>query len=259
MRWTVALGLLSLLIAGCGLPFYYAYPTVLQTPRIDLATNRGPDWSVLSARGDGPLTNEVHAYLVEVTDQRTPSLPPAQDQHQCQYVFRAIAPSFAYDSWIQTGNPVTHQGVSYIPGQTRVSLETGQFWLGLAMWPISNETHTRHHVLLRLYAPGYQLVQILPGAASEGWEWKKRDDVASREQAIDDLLSTTASNASGSEAADEPTAIFRNLAPGSASTQHKAALLFAAAEYEQLSQHEKGESVSRWLAKAAWLRALSEK
>src|SRR4029077_15165283 len=85
-----------------------------------------------------------------------------------------------------TLSPITPISGDREPSQARISLEYGYYVVGIALnYPV----HHGHSTLLRLYRPGYQLVEI------KSWEfpgkiaWIPAPDLAAQEKAVDDLLS----------------------------------------------------------------------
>jgi len=135
-----------------------------------------------------------------------------------------------------------------LPAQSDVSLERGDY--NLACVPCSS--HRGKTLLVRLYRPGYDLVELRAGEGAEV-AWMPATDLAGRERAIDGLLSRPAYDAG----LRTILASKLLLPPGSRSAEHCKALLFAAAEYERLAA-TKGlpeSDVARLLKKAADVRA----
>jgi hypothetical protein len=205
----ITASLLCPLLTGCVLG--YAYPTIARVPAV----------SVVQEAQAG----EIHAFRVDVADDQNCIDFPEQD---C-YVLRTV--------------PLSPEGD--VPPQTKVGLDYG--WI-LNCVALVYSGHTHHTVLVRLYRPGWQTVEIKAWDQVGPITWKESIDLPARERAVDDLLSTWNTDAlsqlpartSGSkppppQARPWDPKVFRNLAPGSASAWHRQALLFAAAEYDRLA------------------------
>ncbi|MBI3412328.1 MAG: hypothetical protein HY040_28750 [Planctomycetes bacterium] len=209
-----------------------AYPTWSQTPLVPL---------------DAP-NEEVHAFRVHVKEDWS-------------------GPEF-WKEYEYTLAPVPTLAGHSIP-QTTVSADYGCLWLCVAL---NFVVHTHHTLELRLYRPGYETVEIKSWDLTKEIAWKKADDLAEHEKAIDDLLSGPRRDwgsfphlmrakleAPGTSSKSNKAVEF-NLQPGSESRAHKKALLFGAEEYERLAasfaatNDELRDTQARLLAKAAWLR-----
>jgi hypothetical protein len=201
-----ALCLLSPLLAGC-VPLGYAYPSVEHV------------WEVPV----GPAASEVRAFRVDVADEQNCIEFPENDR--C--LLGAI--------------PLTRKGG--VPAQTQVAFDHGWLWHCIAL---SYGGHTSHVLMVRLYRPGYQTVEVKSWQKTGTVTWKVARDLAEQEQAVDDLLTTSEyapsfrialegppGKAEGKPARDGGT--FWALAPGSAARRHREALLFAIGEYERLA------------------------
>jgi hypothetical protein len=161
--------------------------------------------------------------------------------------------------------PLTPAG--RVPSQTECSLDHGMLVLGIAL---NYQVHYSHKMLVRLYRPGYQLVEIKPGMRPVKVVWKEASDLAAQEQAVDALLFTAAPRlgAAGSFAASdlskgkgaEPCG-FGGLKVGSVAAKHREALQFAASEYARLASTPSGDEKGsrRLAAKADWLRDWAQK
>jgi hypothetical protein len=113
------------------------------------------------------------------------------------------------------------------------------------------------------------LVQFKSWQMGKQVEWTAVRDLAGREKAIDDHLDSCGTLTWGPihfrrPATDrEPWALPRGLRPGSHSQEHRAALAFAAHEYEKLLDANdpecNEEAQQRLLHKVATVRALMEK
>jgi hypothetical protein len=121
--------------------------------------------------------------------------------------------------------------------------------------------HTSHNVLLRLYRPGYELVEFDSWLARSEIEWNKASSVAEQEKAIDGLLHVRAPYFGEKEGEYS----FPGLAAGSTSEGHRKALLFAASEYERVAaqlragREDPEQSGKRLLQKAGALKELAAK
>jgi hypothetical protein len=138
------------------------------------------------------------------------------------------------------------------PAQSEIAISHGVFVIGVALnYPIL----TSHSVAVRLYRPGYELIEVKPGDKVDRADWKAAPGLASQEKALDALCRRI-------EAQKEE--IFM-LEPGSAAAAHKGVLLFGASEYDRLaalasaSDPAKEEVRARLAGKAQALRALAEK
>src|SRR5262249_55105685 len=118
-----------------------------------------------------------------------------------------------------------------VPGQTKISLEMawGQWMLN----PTGFANHRKHEVRVRLYRPGYQLVEIRPDHDSDTIQWKSAPSLADQEEAVDALLDMM------NFGWWSPRSLFADwssyLAPGSESPDHRSVVLFAASEYDRLA------------------------
>jgi hypothetical protein len=135
-----------------------------------------------------------------------------------------------------------HSTCMHCPAQSKVALDYGWIWNGIALIYDGN---THHTLRVRLYRPGWQTVEIKPWEKTAVVKWTPAPDLAAQEQALDDLLSTWETDFIGQcrlldRAGTNPepprdSSRFRFLATGSVSAQHRQVLLFAAAEYERLA------------------------
>jgi hypothetical protein len=195
-------GLLGLLLAGC-MPLGYAYPTV----------------SYVRPASVGAARDEVQAFRVDVINDTNCFDIPEKDRYRL------------------TPLPL-HLDGSFDP-QMKVAVDYG--WL-LNCMALNYTSLTHHTVLVRLYRPGYQTLELESWRKDERLHWTPASAPQDREQAIDDLVSTwkTAPEQLQNKHAFEgfvpprDPVIFRYLAPGSTSDEHGSALRFAAGEYEQL-------------------------
>jgi hypothetical protein len=223
-------GLLGLVMVGC-MPLGYAYPKVSYIPP--------------GTVGPAPR-KEVRAFRVDITD----------DDNSLDFTEK--------DSYVLSRLPL-HSDGSYDP-QTKVAVDYGFLLFGMA----DVIDAARHHtILVRLYRPGYHTVEIEPWKTNERIQWVEAPKVIEQEQAIDDLVSTwkTTPERLQNKAAYEgfvpprDPIVFRYLAPGSTSEEHRHALLFAAAEYSRLlpDASDDPETKARLQAKATALREMAAK
>ncbi len=204
-------------------PFFYAYPSVSRVPQVTL---------------DAPC-QDVHAFRVDVQDEQNCVEYGETDRYLLSRV------------QILGGR---------VPGQTKAGLAHGRGWNCIAL---IFHRHTEPAVLLRLYRPGYRLVEIRSNEPEVSVNWEPAAGAATREAAIDALLSSR-STRTYPPPRDTPHPEFHGLAPGSASKQHRQVLLFAAAEYQRLAdflvvnRQELAELTDRLRQKAAWLQKLAQ-
>jgi hypothetical protein len=151
--------------------------------------------------------------------------------------------------------PPTPGGRVY--GQADTALDEGFYWNCLVY---RRAWQTSHTLRVRAYRPGFTLIEICAWQGTAGIQWQPAKTVAAQEQAIDGLVAPTAL----ATVAAEPDA-FAHLDPGSASPSHRAALLFAAGEYDRLAsrvdalEDESAEICDRLMSKAKQLRELAER
>jgi hypothetical protein len=112
--------------------------------------------------------------------------------------------------------PVTQ--TEEVPTQLKPGLTYGYYVFGVA---VNFPVETNHSVVLRLYRPGYQLVEIQSWETVNAIAWKPALDWLAKRQAIEALV--------------------RFAGPGSLSPANRAAILFAASEYERLATTAPGE------------------
>jgi hypothetical protein len=200
--------------AGC-LP--YAYPKLSYIPGAEL----------------GPEVSDVHAFRVDAVADRTanPALMPC-DHHE--YTLAEIAP----------------RPDGSIPPQARVTVDRG-FLLpttGFAVNPGSV-----HETRVRLYRPGYQLVELGSWDSTSRIEWRSALDWKAQEQAITDLLACPQLTPTFSGSA-----LRNRLPPRPHSLEGIRALVFAAGECERVAALAPTlEDAARLTKKAQELRALA--
>jgi hypothetical protein len=190
-RYSRATAAVCLVTAGC-LP--YAYPKLSYIPGGDL----------------GPKADDAHAFRVDVVANRTanPALMPC-DAHE--YTLAEITP----------------RPDGSIPPQARVTVDRG-FLLpttGFAVNP-----GRVHETRVRLYRPGYQLVELGSWDSTSRIEWRPALDWKAQEQAITDLLACPQLTPTFSGSA-----LRNRLPPQPTSPEETRALVFAAGECERVA------------------------
>jgi hypothetical protein len=174
-------GLLFLpFLGGCIFP-YCAYPRLDYTPGVKL---------------DSP-PNEVHAFRVDITR-------PIADMS----MFVGPVPVDERLSEL----PVTN--TDEVPAQIKPSVTYGFVVIGIVL---NYLTHTSHSIALRLYRPGYELVEIASWQRVNRVPWKRAADLEAQVKTLESLFP------------------FGQLEAGSKSAAHRDALLFGASEYERLA------------------------
>lgn len=164
----------------------------------------------------GKDAEDVHVFRVDVNTKW--SLPIFYDEEQ--YSLRRI-PLIA----------------GAAPPQVQAGLDRGLFI------PVALVYHIHYHdgCHVRLYRPGFELVEFKSWQFGKQLEWKTALSLVDQEMAIDNLITSCGTirgqltpSWRGDDHGDtwKPSA---GLSPGSFSEQHKTALLFAATEYERLA------------------------
>ncbi len=217
----------AILAAGC-IPIFWAYPTVSYVPGLEL-------------RDAAP---EVFTVRVDIEDYRPNTIMLGGPSDR--YVLR----------------PVTIAPSGRVGSQAKLSLDHFNGKLVYGILPLVR--HKSHTVCVRLYRPGYDLVEV----RSLEWVgpicWRAASDLASRERAVDDLLATHATRGSDQCGSPEEQLIL-GLVSGRAVPEHQQVLLFAATEYEKLADFEAGDNQGlvafqgRLRDKAARLRGLGDR
>jgi hypothetical protein len=134
---------------------------------------------------------EVHAFRVDITQHRTDV--PARDATVCL-----------------TELPLN--GGGEIPAQKKSSVTYGFYVFAVAL---DLPVETNHDVHVRVYRPGFELVEIASWQPPECVDWKRAPDLKTQAEVLHSLVWMAE--------------------PGSASPANRAALLFAASEYERLA------------------------
>jgi hypothetical protein len=155
--------------------------------------------------------SDCHAFRIDVSGYQ-------QDLGVSQMAvrFRRVAPSFG----------------GLLPPQVGFSVDYGYYVVGIAL--NYNVGHI-HSTRLRLYRPGYQLVELDSWALADHVVWKGATGVAAQEKAIDDLMTVTSLSCS-----EEIWLKFWNVGehqhlPSAAFGDDKEPLRFAAAEYQRVA------------------------
>lgn len=204
------------------IPLFYAYPAVSFVPPVSV----------------GKLRDKIYAFRVDIADHKSQTYSDSGS-----YVLRQIH--------------VSKSGI--VTGQAKVSLDSGYYW---NCFIECFGEQTNHTVRLRFYRPGYDLIEVHAWQTEGGMVWHEADNLQTREKALDRLLGPSKRVPFGGAADEAKTWGFDRLAPGSASPDHRCALLFAAAEYERLSARASAEgdedASDHCSAKAKWLRERAE-
>jgi hypothetical protein len=125
-----------------------------------------------------------------------------------------------------------------IPAQIEPSLSYG-FLIPILV--VNALTDTSHSVSVRLYRPGYDLVEVQSWEKPPQLAWKAVPDVEGQEKTLDKLITWP-------------------LEPGSATPAHRKALFFGAQEYARLAAiAPSADMKARLVEKASHLREQAEK
>jgi hypothetical protein len=165
-------------LPGCLVP-YCLYPTLDRTPAAQLP----------------PDTSEVRAFRVDGTRE---------------YINGGIPRVEVSESLCE----MSVAGPEGVPAQVKASLSFGILTLPPAM---PGFYHWSHSVVLRLYRPGYELVEIKSWDRAAPVQWRQAADLESQEKALAALFPV------------------ERLGGGKEEPAHRRALLFGAAEYERLA------------------------
>jgi len=223
--------LLGPLLSGCFVPLGAAWPNVAVTPALQASASN----------------DQVHAFRVAVRE-----VDATIEFHEPgEYVLREV-PVFA-GGWVSP--------------QADVGCDYGWYWncIALSYWKLK-----QHTVMVRLYRPGCQTVEVGAWDLPHEVKWTGVADLAGQEKAVDDLVCPGTADfwqdVLGQEGggAARHGVVFRCLAAGSKSPEHRKALLFAASEYKRLAKAAPPDPTSRAIAermekKAAFLGELAEK
>ena len=198
-------GLLCLpVLAGCVCP-YCAIPKLDYTPRVNLESE--PD--------------DVHAFRVDIT-RYTGSMS----------VFREAPASESLEE-------LRVNDANEVHAQIKPSVRYGLVVIGIALNYLS---YTTHSVALRLYRPGYELVEVRSWERGDQIEWRAAPGLSAQEIELDCLFP------------------FWSLEPGSESRAHRKALIFGASEYERLATNADSKAdQTRLIGEANELRELADR
>lgn len=175
------------LLGGCIFP--YVGPSIAYTPSVKLDVPR----------------EEVRAFRVDIASSR---FIPFRHDEITAMLSKSIAERLSEV-------PISYE--DEVPGQMKASVQYGVVVVGL----FNGVRRDHDSVALRLYRPGYDLVEIGSWEGANRVEWKPAVDVSAQEKVIDRLFSDC----------------FRySQAKGSGSPAHREALLFGASEYERLAK-----------------------
>jgi hypothetical protein len=191
-----------LFLSGCILP--YTYPRLSYTPHLTV---------------DAPC-NELHAFRVDFTKHGADidSFIPEDGKQQLSKISLASTPD--------------------VPAQMKLSADYGFAVIGVAL---NYRVHTNHSVAVRIYRPGFQLVEIRSWEREEKIVWKSAPELAAQEETLDRLFPVD------------------RLDTDCKTDEHKASLLFGASEYKRLSTKSPSEAdTARLTRKGDALRALAD-
>jgi hypothetical protein len=118
------------------------------------------------------------------------------------------------------------------PAQTRFSLERGVY---LATVPLGFNVGRRHATRVRLYRPGYQVVEVPAWGSAAGARWVPAADWLAQERAVDDLLHRPTVSAGAGAFARAGSSSWDGQLPEVGAPQTARVLVFAAAEYERVA------------------------
>ena len=188
-------------MGGCVFP-YCAYPTLDYIPSVKL---------------ESP-SSDVHAIRIDI--------------------YKPTADLSVFDGPIyERLSKIEATSTDEIPAQLKPSFSHGLVVIGIA---VNFLTHTSHSVAIRLYRPGYEVVEVKTWERVNRVVWKVALDLEAQEKAVDTLLP------------------FGCLELGSKSPAHRDALFFGAAEYERLAANEPlKDHRTRLTKKADHLRKLA--
>jgi hypothetical protein len=208
--------------AGC-VPIFYAYPSVSYVPALNL----------------GPGHDNIFVFRVDVADdESTPGL--AKPGH---YRFRQVH--------------VAPHGT--IMGQGKLAIDSGFYWNLIA---VTYAEKTDHSIRLRLYRPGFDVLEIQAWQNEMSMEWTAVSDLRAQEKVIDKLLRPTG-NGAWTQAHKDKDWGLDQVDPGSVTPEQRSVLVFVAGEYERLAAdmaleaNELAEACNRCHAKAKFLHELA--
>lgn len=198
-------GLLYLpFLSGCVCP-YCAIPKLDYTPSVKLESE--PD--------------EVHAFRVDISRS-----------NGSMSVFREGAASESLEE-------LRVNDANEVPAQIKPSVRYELVVIGIALNYLS---YTTHSVALRLYRPGYELVEVRSWERGDQIEWRAAPGLRAQEIALDSLFP------------------IGSLERGSESRAHRKALIFGACEYERLATNADSKAdQTRLIGEANELREVADR
>jgi hypothetical protein len=116
--------------------------------------------------------------------------------------------------------------------QVRLAIDYGYYVAGIALNYNVGRVHTTR---VRLYRPGYQLVELDSWALGDRIVWKEAVDAAAQETAIDDLLSPTSATGIAERLYRKPGNAEVHRLPMTAFDDDMEPLYFAVFEYEHVA------------------------
>ena len=171
---------------------------------------------------------------------------------------------YGYPPWSQTccefdrGNDARWSEIArwpfdVIPGQSKIDVAYGFHWNCIAL---VFHKHVHKKVVVRLYRPGFETVQLTFWNGANAIQWKPAVSIEDQENAVDDLLEFDPGRLVVEEAKNWK---FSRIPAGSRSPEHRKALLFAASEFERLSRTQCSAATrERLTEKSHWLREHAE-
>ena len=205
-----------------------------------------PEYSVVSATRTGCDAKEVHAFRVDITQKQDLKEGPPPD---CKVTGENL------ESLQLTRIPLADDGTT----SSQVTFNCASGWSYVGFWNFVN-SRTSHAVVVRLYRPGFESIELKAGQDPREMQWQAAPDLAAQEKAIDDLLGTNPLESGKALSKD----LQRRLEPGTKSTAHRDALLFASREYERLARSVAAEELdgseirARLVEKARRLKSLAD-
>jgi hypothetical protein len=189
----------------------------------------------------GDASDQIHVFRIDVTDK----LEIAKLNFDSEYRVQEISREEEYRT-----SPQFQTAMNY-------------GWCALI-----RDKSVLHYLLVRMYRPGFQTIEINPWPHNQSFKWVPAVDLKEQEIAIDDLVSRGFKDKDpvddqGAKIARKPLndgeTLFDHLVGGGTSGPHQAALRFAAGEYERLADlapnaDEEITVRSRLLDKAGLLR-----
>ena len=195
-----------------------------------------PDVAVVGGPATAGQPPDCRAFRVDATIDRADL-----DESITDFSLEEVAPS----------------GASRLLPHGRVTFDYGYYVFGVAVnFPVDRVHVTR----LRLYRPGYELVELDSWQPVRDVRWSAAATPVAQEKAIDDLLRPLTLNGMAKWQVEGRHDPLGSLPPGSKSAAYRDVLLLAAAEYERVANLAGPlGSAGTALDKARTLRALAEK